>query len=73
MNKVFLATFAAILIISGCSMMSGKPSKVILRHPETLDFVNCQVDKWETSEDYIKNEECVEDYKKKGYAVWAER
>ncbi len=70
----FLVIFAATLfIISGCSLFMGKPSTVILRHSESLDFVNCQVGKWETPEDYKKNEQCVEDYKKKGYIVWGER
>ena len=55
---------------SGCMSMSGKPKVVIMQHPETMEFYNCEVAKPMIDKNYLANELCVEEYKKKGYIVW---
>jgi hypothetical protein len=57
--------------MGGCA--SGRPSKVVLKHPATLDFVNCNVDRWETDKSYRTNEECVRKYQEEGYVIWGQR
>jgi hypothetical protein len=59
------------VVVSGCAL-SGKPTKFVLKHPETLDFVNCDVDKWGTPLSYKSNEECVKHYESLGYFVWGQ-
>ena len=61
------------LILSGCASSEKRPRTVVLKHPETQDFVNCNVDKWGTEESYQKNEECIKGYKEKGYEIWGTR
>lgn len=53
-----------------CAVLTDKPVTVILKHTETLEFVNCEVDHWNMPDSYKKNDACVEEYKKKGYVVW---
>ncbi len=64
--------FICLVIFSlcGCAFTEGKPRKVILRHPVTYDYVDCNVDIWQTEKSYKKNDECVEHYKKQGFVVW---
>ena len=57
----------------GCAAFMDKPVTVILKDTETLEFVTCDVDHWNTPGSYKKNDECVEGYKKKGYVVWGTR
>lgn len=45
----------------------------MLQHPETMDFVKCEVDQWGTKKSFAKNEQCIEEYKRQGYVIWAER
>ncbi len=75
MNTRCLVIIAIMVIIGcgGCSLFIDKPLTVVLQHPETMDFVSCQVDGWETPYSYANNEQCVEGYKKQGYIVWGER
>lgn len=65
--------FLLLFLISGCAGMSGKSKSVMLQNPETMDFVKCTVDQWGTKASYAKNEACVEEYKRQGYIIWAER
>jgi len=53
--------------------MSDEPTAVMLQHPETMEFVKCQVDQWGTKKSFVKNEECVKDYQSQGYVIWGER
>jgi hypothetical protein len=66
-------TLILLQILAGCASFAGNPSAVILQNIATGEFVTCEVDKWRTVESYKRNEQCVEDYKKQGYTVWAER
>ena len=71
--KIRYLSFIVLVVLSGCGMNSKKPSLVILKHPETLDFVNCKVDKWQSKESYRKNENCVRGYQEKGYIIWGKK
>jgi len=66
---------AAILLlnISGCAGFSDQSSRVVLKHPETMEFVYCEVGEWTTKEAYAEKDKCVADYEKQGYVVWGER
>lgn len=64
---------AIIFLLSSCGAMQGKYSKVIFKHPETLDFKECEVDGVMTKNAYSKSDECIEKYKNMGYEVWGER
>lgn len=70
--RVLLFTML-LAVTGGCSLFQKKPTVVILKHPETLDFVDCKVGKWEMPESYSANDLCIEEYKKKGYEVWGKR
>jgi len=72
-NLMFLLLLFAVLAQAGCAVLSDKPVTVILQHPETLEFVNCDVDHWNMPASYEKNDKCVEEYKKKGFVVWGTR
>lgn len=69
---VLIVSFVALGMSGGCAALTDKPSSVIMQNPETMEFVNCDVDEWGTSKSYARNEQCVEDYKKQGYIVWGE-
>lgn len=69
-SSVILLLYA--LSISGCATFSDRSGTVIMKHPQTMEFVDCKVDKWGTKLSYDRNEKCVEEYKSKGYVVWAE-
>jgi hypothetical protein len=60
-----------LLLLSGCA--SGKPRLVILQHPETMEFQNCEADKMGLNSSFASNEECVQKYQKMGYVIWGER
>jgi len=60
-------------LFSGCAALTSKPATVILKNPETLEFVECNVDQWNLPGSYKANDECVEGYKKQGYVVWGTR
>jgi hypothetical protein len=59
--------------LGGCASFSGKPETVILQNPQTMEFVNCDVSKWETEESYRANDQCVKDYEARGFVVWGKR
>lgn len=72
--KMFLLALVAVpFCLGGCTSQSARPALVIMQDPATMEFVNCKVDKWSTIYGHTENEKCVEDLKKKGYIVWAER
>lgn len=73
MIRRILYVWVMLLFLSGCASFSDKPSKVILQNPQTMEFVNCRVDEWGTSESYRKNEECVQSYIDQGFVIWGER
>lgn len=68
-----MGTSLLLFLISGCAGMSDKATSVLLQNPETMDFVKCTVDQWGTKASYKKNEACVEEYKRQGYVIWAQR
>jgi hypothetical protein len=71
-NLVVVALFIT-LLTTGCAKMSDEPTTVMLQNPETMEFVKCDVDQWGTKKSFADNQACVEDYKSKGYVIWAER
>lgn len=56
----------------GCAAASGKPTKVVLKHPETLDFVTCTVGRLQSNSAYRENDECIRKYQQQGYVIWGE-
>lgn len=68
-----LVISAVVLLLSGCAGFSEQSRKVLLKHPETMEFVSCEVGEWSTKEEYAKKDACVTDYEKQGYVVWGER
>lgn len=71
-TKNAITSCLVILTLTACASFSEKPVKVIMQNPETMEFADCKVDIWGTGKSYDKNNECVEDYKKKGWVVWGE-
>ncbi len=69
-TRCLVLSVVVLSFFSGCSYLHDDPRTVVLKHPVTLDFVDCKVDQWETSKSYKDNQQCIEDYKKKGYVVW---
>lgn len=61
------------LFLGSCASMSDESTSVMLQNPETMEFVKCTVDQWGTKASFTKNEECIEEYKRQGYIIWAER
>ncbi len=72
LKRVVLLLVIAALFCS-CEAMSRKYTKVILKHPETLDFKECEVGIWATDQTYREHDECVKKYEEQGYEVWGER
>jgi len=68
-----IGAICLIVLLGGCASFSGKPETVILQNPQTMEFVNCEVSKWETEGSYKDNEQCVKDYEAKGFVVWGKR
>lgn len=69
----FIAGVAICLLVAGCARMSDESTSVMLQNPETMEFVKCTVDQWGTKASFAKNQECIEEYKRQGYVIWAER
>jgi hypothetical protein len=61
------------LVVVGCSGKSTTAKKVILQDPQTMEFVKCNAGQWGSDSPFETNEECIEDYKSKGYIVWGEQ
>ncbi len=72
-KHALLGSFCVFLTISGCAAFGDQPTTYIMQNPETMEFVNCVVDKWETEESFAANDKCVKDYQEKGYIIWGER
>lgn len=68
-----VASLFLLLLISGCAKMSDESTSVMLQNPETMEFVKCDVNQWGTKKSFAENEQCIEDYKRQGYVIWAER
>lgn len=74
MNSKTSFFLAVLCILSvGCASFSDRPTTVIMKNPQTMEFVNCNVDKWGTTESYEQNDKCVKDYEAKGYVVWGQQ
>lgn len=73
MNRLLLFPVLVMLIGSGCAAFEGHPKNVVLKHPQTHEFVNCTVDKVQSKKSYEANQKCVDDYKAQGYVVWGQR
>lgn len=65
-----LLIFSFITLLSGCASFGDSPRRVKLQNPTTLEFVDCDVDKWGTAASYERNNKCVEDYQNQGYIIW---
>ena len=72
-KRIIFCCVCFFLLIGGCASFSDKSKNVILQNPETMEFVNCEVDKWGTKASYEANEQCVKEYQDKGYIIWGER
>lgn len=73
MGKKMLSVLVLTVLLCSCEAMSRKYTKVILKHPETLEFKECQVGIWATDQTYRDHDECVKKYEAQGYEVWGER
>jgi predicted ATPase len=73
MLKKILLISLLLPLLASCMSMEGNRRVVILQHPETMDFQNCEVDKLGLDKHFRNNEECVKDYQKRGYIVWGSR
>jgi len=74
MLKKLLLLAATILLLSSCLADKKGPNVVILKHPATLDFQNCEVQgEWPDEKAYAANEECVKALEQQGYIVWGSR
>lgn len=62
-----------VLLLASCAAMRGKPRVVIMQHPETMDFKNCDVGKYGFDSDFKDQQICVDELKTLGYMVWGER
>lgn len=71
--SLVLAICISMLILTACGQLQGKSSKVILKHPETLDFQTCEVNALMTKKSYDEKDACIEEYKEQGYVIWGER
>ncbi len=65
-RNVLLLILLALLCSCG-----GTRTRVILKHPETLDFKECDTGLWSVSS--RERDECVKQYEAQGYEVWGER
>ncbi|MBW1636732.1 MAG: hypothetical protein JRC87_06410 [Deltaproteobacteria bacterium] len=72
-KNILLLGFCLVMLAGGCASFGDKSKKVILQNPETMEFVDCKVDKWGTKKSFETNEECVKNYQAKGYVIWGER
>jgi len=69
----FVLLAAVSFLLFGCARMSDESTSVMLQHPETMDFVKCDVDQWGTKKSFAKKDQCVQSYISQGYVIWAER
>ncbi|PID77432.1 MAG: hypothetical protein CSB24_01500 [Deltaproteobacteria bacterium] len=68
-SLVLFTIFAAVLLLGSCQNNGYR--KVILKHPETLDFKECEASTW--TKDHKESDECIRKYKEQGYQIWGER
>lgn len=72
MKLSFFLFVAVVLGVGGCAGHSGKSKRIVMQHPETMEFVNCKIEGWANAAAYAANEKCVDDLKQKGFIVWGE-
>lgn len=65
--------FCLLATSAGCAALLDKPRLVILQHPETMEFQNCEVEKLGMKAAFDANDACIEKYQKMGYVIWGER
>ncbi len=73
MMKKLLPVLLLIPLLAACASMQGKSRVVIMQHPYTMDFQNCEVGKYGFNKDFKDQQKCVDDLKNQGYIVWGER
>lgn len=70
---LLLCAVPLLLLLASCLADKDKPTMVILKHPETMDFQDCKVEGWGSEKAFMENEECVRRYQQQGYVVWGSR
>lgn len=73
MIKKLLPVVLLLPLLASCASITGKPRVVIMQHPETIDFQNCDVGKYGFDKDFRDQQTCVDELKKQGYIIWGER
>lgn len=69
MFRCTVLLFWLLPLLFSCSTMEPSYSKIIMKHPQTLDFQYCE----KGSNGYKSQEECVNAYQLKGYEIWGKR
>jgi len=73
MKKCICIMGVVFLICNGCATIYGKSKKVVLKHPETQEFVECNVSgKIKMPSEKQVEDPCIEKYKNQGFEVWGE-
>ncbi len=63
----------AVLLLTGCAALDKENhSRIILKHPETMDVKTCEVAIWQTKEAYSNVDKCVKKYEELGYEKWGQ-
>lgn len=74
MPKKLLLLTMTMLLLSSCLAGKKGPKVVIMKHPVTLDFQNCEVKgEWPDEEAYAAKDQCVQALEQQGYIVWGSR
>ncbi len=60
-------------LLTQCANYTGQPQRVILKHPVSYEFQNCESDEWKREASQKAIDECVEKYESLGYEVWGRR
>lgn len=69
MLRTILLPLLILPLFASCAAMK-EPRVVILQHPETMEFKNCEVGTWATGKDFTENSKCVKKFEEQGYVVW---
>jgi len=72
-KSLFISLVWLVFVGSGCAAFQGTPTNVVLKHPQTMDFVDCRVDEYRSKKSYAANEKCIKDYQDKGYVIWGKQ
>ncbi len=68
MTKINITVLVLLMALCSCT---GTKSRVILKHPETQEFKECQMGIWSVTT--REQDECVKKYEAQGYEVWGKR